>query len=153
MSRRAPSSAIKVVNSGRETLYWPYRDGVAGGVAFPEPDVSNIGGISAWMKVAELAAAHGLSVTSHGVHELHVAPAGGGAQRLLPGSVRIRDRVLRASTAATGVRRRAAARPARSRRGVRPGAAGAERMTGGGTELLPGNEATVNIQGLAYHVA
>ena len=32
-------------------------------------------------------------------------------------------------------------------------AAGAERMTGGGTELLPGNEAPVNIQGLAYHVA
>ena len=81
-----PRRAIKVVNSGRETLYWPYRDGVAGGVAFPEPDVSNIGGISAWMKVAELAAAHGLPVTvvaelaaahglpvtSHGVHELHV---------------------------------------------------------------------------------
>ena len=44
----------------------------AGGVAFPEPDVSNIGGISAWMKVAELAAEHGLPVTSHGVHELHV---------------------------------------------------------------------------------
>ena len=44
----------------------------AGGVAFPEPDVSNIGGISAWMKVAELAARHGLPVTSHGVHELHV---------------------------------------------------------------------------------
>ena len=44
----------------------------AGGVAYPEPDVSNIGGISAWMKVAELAAAHGLPVTSHGVHELHV---------------------------------------------------------------------------------
>ena len=44
----------------------------AGGVAFPEPDVSNIGGISAWMKVAELAAAHRLPVTSHGVHELHV---------------------------------------------------------------------------------
>ena len=44
----------------------------AGGVAFPEPDVSNIGGVSAWMKVAELAAGHGLPVTSHGVHELHV---------------------------------------------------------------------------------
>ena len=43
-----------------------------GGVAFPEPDVSNIGGISAWMKVADLAGVHGLPVTSHGVHELHV---------------------------------------------------------------------------------
>ena len=44
----------------------------AGGVAFPEPDVSNIGGISAWMQVARLAQAHHLPVTSHGVHELHV---------------------------------------------------------------------------------
>ena len=44
----------------------------AGGVAFPEPDVSNVGGISAWMRVARLAEAHHLPVTSHGVHELHV---------------------------------------------------------------------------------
>ena len=43
-----------------------------GGVAFPEPDVSNVGGISAWMRVARLAEAHHLPVTSHGVHELHV---------------------------------------------------------------------------------
>lgn len=44
----------------------------AGGVAFPEPDVSNCGGITPWMKVAHLAEAHNLPVTSHGVHDLHV---------------------------------------------------------------------------------
>ena len=44
----------------------------AGGVAFPEPDVSNVGGVSPWIEVANLAAARGLPVTSHGVHELHV---------------------------------------------------------------------------------
>ena len=44
----------------------------AGGVSFPEPDVSNIGGITAWMKVAHLAEAFNLPVTSHGVHDLHV---------------------------------------------------------------------------------
>lgn len=44
----------------------------AGGVSFPEPDVSNIGGITAWLKVARLAEAHNLPVTSHGVHDLHV---------------------------------------------------------------------------------
>ena len=44
----------------------------AGGVSFPEPDVSNIGGVTAWMKVAHLAEAHNLPVTSHGVHDLHV---------------------------------------------------------------------------------
>ena len=45
----------------------------AGGVSFPEPDVSNCGGITVWMKVARLAEARQLPVTSHGVHELHVS--------------------------------------------------------------------------------
>ena len=45
----------------------------AGGVAFPEPDVTNCGGITVWMKVASLAEAHNLPVTSHGVHDLHVS--------------------------------------------------------------------------------
>ena len=45
---------------------------VEGSVAFPEPDVSNIGGITNWMRVAKLAYAHNLQVTSHGVHELHL---------------------------------------------------------------------------------
>jgi L-alanine-DL-glutamate epimerase-like enolase superfamily enzyme len=44
----------------------------AGGVTFPEPDVSNVGGITPWMKVAHVAEAHNLPVTSHGVHDLHV---------------------------------------------------------------------------------
>ena len=44
----------------------------AGGVDFPEPDLTTCGGITPWMKVAHLADAHGLPVTSHGVHELHV---------------------------------------------------------------------------------
>lgn len=44
----------------------------AGGAAFPEPDVANIGGVSAWLKVARLAEMHNLPVTSHGVHDLHV---------------------------------------------------------------------------------
>ncbi len=44
----------------------------AGGVDFPEPDVSNIGGITNWMKVAKLTEANNLPVTSHGVHDLHI---------------------------------------------------------------------------------
>lgn len=43
-----------------------------GGVAYPEPDVSNIGGITNWLRVAKLAYAHNLPVTTHGVHELHL---------------------------------------------------------------------------------
>ena len=42
------------------------------GVSFPEPDMSNIGGVTGWMKVAHLAEAHNLPVTSHGIHDLHV---------------------------------------------------------------------------------
>jgi len=44
----------------------------AGGITFPEPDVSNCGGVTVWLKVAHLAEAHHLPVTSHGVHDLHV---------------------------------------------------------------------------------
>lgn len=44
----------------------------AGGVQFPEPDLACCGGITPWMKIARLAEAHHLPVTSHGVHDLHV---------------------------------------------------------------------------------
>lgn len=44
----------------------------AGAVSFPQPDVSNCGGVTAWMKIAHLAEAHNLPVTTHGVHDLHV---------------------------------------------------------------------------------
>ncbi len=44
----------------------------SGHVAFPEPDVANIGGFTAWLRVARLAEQAGLPVTSHGVHDLHV---------------------------------------------------------------------------------
>ena len=54
------------------TLYEFQRMIAAGGVAFPEPDVANCGGVSVWMKVARLAEANNLPVTSHGVHDLHV---------------------------------------------------------------------------------
>jgi L-alanine-DL-glutamate epimerase-like enolase superfamily enzyme len=41
-------------------------------ISFPEPDVSNCCGITGWMRVAKLAYAHNLPVTTHGVHELHL---------------------------------------------------------------------------------
>jgi L-alanine-DL-glutamate epimerase-like enolase superfamily enzyme len=44
----------------------------AGGVDFPEPDVANCGGITPWLKIAHLAEAHNLPVTTHGVHDLQV---------------------------------------------------------------------------------
>ena len=45
----------------------------AGAVAFPEPDATNCGGVTAWMKVANLAEARNLPVTSHGAQDLHVS--------------------------------------------------------------------------------
>lgn len=44
-----------------------------GGVTYPEPDVSNCGGMTVFRKVAGLAEARNLPVTSHGVHDLTVS--------------------------------------------------------------------------------
>jgi L-alanine-DL-glutamate epimerase-like enolase superfamily enzyme len=44
----------------------------AGGVTFPEPDVTNCGGVTTFLKVAHLAEAFNLPVTSHGAHDLTV---------------------------------------------------------------------------------
>ena len=43
-----------------------------GHVDFPEPDAATLGGITPWMRVAELAQSKGLPVTSHGIHDVHV---------------------------------------------------------------------------------
>ncbi|WP_353827720.1 mandelate racemase/muconate lactonizing enzyme family protein [Agromyces sp. SYSU T0242] len=44
----------------------------AGALTLPEPDVSNIGGYTTFRKVAALAEARNLRLTSHGVHDLTV---------------------------------------------------------------------------------
>ena len=44
----------------------------AGAVTFPEPDVTNCGGVTVFMKVAHLAEAYNLPVTSHGAHDVTV---------------------------------------------------------------------------------
>ena len=43
-----------------------------GGVTYPEPDVTNCGGITPFMKIAHLAEAFNLPVTSHGAHDVTV---------------------------------------------------------------------------------
>ncbi|ETW97539.1 MAG: hypothetical protein ETSY1_22285 [Candidatus Entotheonella factor] len=43
-----------------------------GHIAFPEPDVATVGGITPWLKIAHLAETHNLPVTTHGVHDLQV---------------------------------------------------------------------------------
>jgi L-alanine-DL-glutamate epimerase-like enolase superfamily enzyme len=44
----------------------------AGAVTYPEPDVTNCGGVTPFMKIAHLAEAFNLPVTSHGAHDVTV---------------------------------------------------------------------------------
>ena len=52
---------------------WEFKNYIAAGaVSYPEPDVTNCGGVTAFMKIARLAEAINLPVTSHGAHDITV---------------------------------------------------------------------------------
>ena len=52
---------------------WEFKQYIAcGGVTYPEPDVTNCGGVTQFMKIAHLAEAFNLPVTSHGAHDVTV---------------------------------------------------------------------------------
>ncbi len=51
---------------------WDFRLAIENGVTFPEPDVTNCGGVTPFIKIARLAEAHHLPVTSHGAHDITV---------------------------------------------------------------------------------
>jgi len=52
---------------------WDFKQLIAtGGVSYPEPDVTNCGGVTAFIKIARLAEAFNLPVTSHGAHDVTV---------------------------------------------------------------------------------
>ena len=52
---------------------WEFKQMIAaGGVTYPEPDVTNCGGVTPFMKIAALAEAFNLPVTSHGAHDVTV---------------------------------------------------------------------------------
>lgn len=52
---------------------WEFKALIAsGGVTYPEPDATNCGGITPFMKIAHLAEAFNLPVTSHGAHDVTV---------------------------------------------------------------------------------
>lgn len=61
--------------AGGENLHTlhEFRAAIDGGaLSYPEPDVSNCGGMTVFRKIAALSEAHNLPVTSHGVHDLTV---------------------------------------------------------------------------------
>jgi L-alanine-DL-glutamate epimerase-like enolase superfamily enzyme len=61
---------------------WEFKQMIAsGGVTFPEPDVTNCGGVTQFMKVAHLAEAFNLPVTSHGAHDITVHLLGAAPNR------------------------------------------------------------------------
>ena len=49
------------------TLYEFKQRIVSGGVTFPEADVTNCGGVTAFLKIAHMAEAFNLPITSHGL--------------------------------------------------------------------------------------
>ena len=52
---------------------WDFKHLIAaGGVSYPEPDVTNCGGVTPFLKIAHLAEAFSLPVTSHGAHDVTV---------------------------------------------------------------------------------
>ncbi|RME43201.1 MAG: mandelate racemase/muconate lactonizing enzyme family protein [Chloroflexi bacterium] len=72
-ARIALEGGVPIATGENLHTIYEFRNMIENGhIAFPEPDVSNIGGITNWMRVAKLAHAHNLSVTTHGVHELHL---------------------------------------------------------------------------------
>lgn len=52
---------------------WEFKQLIeSGGVTYPEPDVTNCGGVTSFMKIAHLAESFNLPVTSHGAHDVTV---------------------------------------------------------------------------------
>lgn len=72
-ARVAREGGIAIASGENLHSVYEFRDLITrGGVAFPEPDAATLGGITPWLRVARLAEAHNLPVTSHGVHDVHV---------------------------------------------------------------------------------
>jgi len=72
-ARIAKEGGLPIATGENLHTIYEFRNMIENGhIAYPEPDVSNIGGITNWMRVAKLAYANNLPVTTHGVHELHL---------------------------------------------------------------------------------
>ena len=104
---------------------WEFKQYIScGGVTFPEPDVTNCGGVTSFMKIAHLAEAFNLPVTSHGAHDVTVHLLAASPNRVLSRSPWLRARAIyrRAASDRRRLRDRArSAGPRRSRSTGKPG--------------------------------
>ena len=72
-ARIAREGGIPIATGENFRTLWEFKEMIAaGGVSYPEPDATNCGGVTVFMKVAHLAEAYNLPVTSHGAHDLTV---------------------------------------------------------------------------------
>ena len=72
-ARVVREGGLPVASGENLRTLWEFRHLIAvGGVTYPEPDVTNCGGVTAFMKIAHLAEAFNLPVTSHGAHDVTV---------------------------------------------------------------------------------
>lgn len=72
-ARVVREGGVPVASGENLRSLWEFRQLIAaGGVTYPEPDVTNCGGVTVFMKIAHLAEAFNLPVTSHGAHDVTV---------------------------------------------------------------------------------
>jgi L-alanine-DL-glutamate epimerase-like enolase superfamily enzyme len=71
-ARILAEGGIPIASGENLRSLWEFRSAILGGVTFPEPDVTNCGGITPFLKIAHLAEAFGLPLTSHGAHDVTV---------------------------------------------------------------------------------
>lgn len=72
-ARVVAEGGLPVASGENLRTLWDFKQLItAGGVTYPEPDVTNCGGITVFMKIARLAEAFNLPVTSHGAHDVTV---------------------------------------------------------------------------------
>src|SRR6201992_3734218 len=72
-ARILASGGVPIAAGENLRTLWEFKNYIAAGaVSYPEPDVTNCGGVTSFMKIARLAEAFNLPVTSHGAHDVTV---------------------------------------------------------------------------------
>ncbi len=72
-ARVASEGGVPIATGENMRTIWEFRHAITvGRIAFPEPDVTNCGGVTPFMKIAHLAESFNLPITSLGAHDITV---------------------------------------------------------------------------------